>query len=113
MHRTDDGHQIDVRTYGIIDLGASEAATKVFTLQPDMASVPFGVAGKSVFWISWAIADSIFFEPAARTEYIVSDPRLKFLESSFIVGNAQVIIDQNGVTIENRQSLVLTPGEGE
>jgi hypothetical protein len=41
----------------------------------------------------------------------VSDPRLEFLESSFIVGNAQVIMDQNGVTIENGQSLVLTPKE--
>jgi len=41
--RTDDGHVIDVRTYGIIDL-VPEAA-KVFTLQPDMASVGFGHAG--------------------------------------------------------------------
>lgn len=46
---------------------------------------------------------------AARVEYLVSDPRLKFLEHSFVVGNARIIIDELGVTIENRQSIVLTP----
>ncbi|KAL2831377.1 hypothetical protein BDW59DRAFT_130693 [Aspergillus cavernicola] len=86
--KTDDGQVIDIRTFGIVDL--VPAAAKVFTLQPDMASVPFGHA-------------------AARTEYLVSDPKLKFLESSFFVGNAQIIIDENGVTIENRQSIVITP----
>jgi hypothetical protein len=50
---------------------------------------------------------------AARVEYLVSDPRLKFLEHSYIVGNAQIIIDEQGVTIENRQSIVLTPKAAE
>ncbi|KAG8163843.1 hypothetical protein KVR01_005761 [Diaporthe batatas] len=86
--QTEEGHQIDVRTFGIITM--VPAAEKIFTLQPDMASVGFGHA-------------------AARTEYLVSDPKLKFLESSFIVGSAQVIVDQTGVTIENRQSIVTTP----
>lgn len=40
---------------------------------------------------------------------MVSDPKLKFLESSIVVGSAQVSIDETGVTIENRQSLLLTP----
>ncbi len=47
VSRTEDGHVIDVRTFGIIDL--VPAAAKVFTLQPDMASVPFGHAGMSCF----------------------------------------------------------------
>jgi hypothetical protein len=41
---------IDVRTFGIIDL--VPAAAKVFTLQPDMASVPFGHAGNVFFVLS-------------------------------------------------------------
>ncbi|KAJ5736901.1 uncharacterized protein N7483_002026 [Penicillium malachiteum] len=86
--KTDDGHVIDIRTFGTVDM--VPAAAKVFTLQPDMASVPFGHA-------------------AARIEYLVNDPKPKFLENSFLVGNAQVIIDETGVTIENRQSIVLTP----
>ncbi|CAN8104618.1 unnamed protein product [Discula destructiva] len=86
--QTEDGHQIDIRTRGIITM-VPEAA-KIFTLQPDMASVGFGHA-------------------AAKTEYLVTDPALKFLENSYLVGSAQIIVDQNGVTIENRQSLVTTP----
>jgi hypothetical protein len=50
---------------------------------------------------------------AARVEYLVSDPKLKFLEHNFIVGNAQIIIDEQGVTIENRQSILLTPKAAE
>ncbi|RKU46354.1 hypothetical protein DL546_001778 [Coniochaeta pulveracea] len=86
---TEDGHVIDVRTKGIIDMTAP-AAAKVFTLQPDMASVPFGHA-------------------AANVEYLASDPKLKFLEYSYFVGSAQIIIDEQGVTLGNRQSIVLTP----
>ena len=44
---------------------------------------------------------------AAKSEYIVSDPKLKFLENSILVGNAQIIVDETGVTVENRQSLVV------
>jgi hypothetical protein len=50
---------------------------------------------------------------AARVEYLVSDPKLKFLEHAFVVGNAQIIINEQGVTIENRQSILLTPKETE
>ncbi|KAK8037114.1 hypothetical protein PG991_001428 [Apiospora marii] len=85
--QTEDGQQIDVRTFGIIDT-SNPAASKVFNLHPDMATVPFGHA-------------------VARTEYLVSDPKLKFLESTMLVGNARVIVDQTGVTIENRQSIVV------
>ncbi|KAI1387730.1 uncharacterized protein F4822DRAFT_291171 [Hypoxylon trugodes] len=83
---TEDGHQIDLRTYGIVTMGPE--ASKVFNLQPDMCTVPFGYI-------------------PAKSEYIVSDPKLKFLESSVLVGNARVIVDETGVTVENRQSLVL------
>ncbi|KAI0132732.1 hypothetical protein BJ170DRAFT_615143 [Xylariales sp. AK1849] len=84
--RTEESHEIDVRVYGIVKMGPE--AFKVFNLQPDMATVPFG-------WIT------------AKAEYIVSDPKLKFLESSILVGNVRAVIDANGVTIENRQSIVL------
>ncbi|KAI5867268.1 hypothetical protein GGS23DRAFT_547604 [Durotheca rogersii] len=86
--RSEEGHEIDVRVYGIVKMGPE--ASKVFNLQPDMATVPFG-------WIT------------AKAEYIVSDPKLKFLETSILVGNARVLIDpETGVTIENRQSIVLS-----
>ena len=42
--RTEDGQDIDVRTFGIIDMDSP--AGKVFNLQPDMATVPFGWASK-------------------------------------------------------------------
>lgn len=41
---TEDGHKIDLRTYGIVTM--SPEAAKVFTLQPDMSSVPFGHIGR-------------------------------------------------------------------
>lgn len=46
---------------------------------------------------------------AANVEYLASDPKLKFLEYSYFVGSAQIIIDEQGVTLENRQSIVVTP----
>ncbi|KUI54198.1 hypothetical protein VP1G_10660 [Cytospora mali] len=49
------------------------------------------------------------FRGIAQTEYLVADPKLRFLESSFIVGSAQVLGHENGVNIQNRQSLVITP----
>jgi len=52
-------------------------------------------------------------DTAERAEYLVSDSKLKFLEHSFVVGNAQIIIDEKGVTIENRQSILLTPKAAE
>ncbi|KAI1842801.1 hypothetical protein JX266_010977 [Neoarthrinium moseri] len=82
----EDGNEIDVRVFGIVKMGPE--ASKLFNLQPDMATVPFG-------WIT------------AKAEYIVSDPRLKVLENSILVGNASAIVDANGVTIENRQSIVV------
>ncbi|KAI1879708.1 hypothetical protein JX265_002662 [Neoarthrinium moseri] len=84
--RTEDGNEIDVRVFGIVKMGPE--ASKLFNLQPDMATVPFG-------WIT------------AKAEYIVSDPKLKVLENSILVGNASAIVDANGVTIENRQSIVV------
>ncbi|KAF3011503.1 hypothetical protein E8E14_008157 [Neopestalotiopsis sp. 37M] len=84
--RTEEGQEIDVRVFGIVKMGPE--AAKLFGLQPDMATVPFG-------WIT------------AKCEYIVSDPKLKFLENNVLVGNARAIVDANGVTIENRQSIVL------
>lgn len=41
--RTEEGQEIDVRVFGIVKMGPE--AAKLFGLQPDMATVPFG-------WIS-------------------------------------------------------------
>ena len=43
--RTEEGHEIDVRTIGIVEMSPDHSA-KVFNLQPDMSSVPFGFVGQ-------------------------------------------------------------------
>lgn len=44
---------------------------------------------------------------AANDEYLASDPKLKILKYSYFVARAQITIDEQDVTPENRQSIVL------
>ncbi|KAK7920439.1 hypothetical protein PG985_008461 [Apiospora marii] len=102
--QTEDGQQIDVRTFGIIDT-SNPAASKTWPRSLLVTQVCFAADYSAYLEIS--MTGELIYTTVARTEYLVSDPKLKFLESTMLVGNARVIVDQTGVTIENRQSIVV------
>ncbi|KAK4240601.1 hypothetical protein C8A03DRAFT_31307 [Achaetomium macrosporum] len=84
--KTEQGHPIDIRSQGVIEM--SPPMAKIFSMDPEMKTTPFG------FTTAWATLT-------------VADPALKALESSTFVGNSRMIVDQTGVTVEVRQSLVV------
>ncbi|KAI9730789.1 MAG: hypothetical protein M1818_008069 [Claussenomyces sp. TS43310] len=84
--KTQEGFAIDVRSQGVIQLAPPMA--KIFNMEPDMATVPFGMTTSSA-------------------TLVVADPALKVLENSVFAGNSRMIVDQQGVTVEVRQSLVV------
>ncbi|KAH9209735.1 hypothetical protein DL95DRAFT_476503 [Leptodontidium sp. 2 PMI_412] len=90
--RTKQGFSIDLRSQGVIELAPPMA--KIFNMEPDMVTVPFGMT------TSWATM-------------VVADPALKFLENSVFVGNSRMIVDEQGVSIEVRQSLVVASTDAE
>lgn len=86
MARTEAGHSIDFRYKGIIKMAPN--VKKIFEMQPDMATVPFGYA-------------------TGAHSFLVADPALKDLENSTFVSNGRILVHENGLTVERRQSKVL------
>ncbi|KGO77077.1 Uncharacterized protein family UPF0311 [Penicillium italicum] len=84
--RTEQGHSIDFRYKGVIKMAPD--VKKIFGNQPDMVTVPFGYA------------------TGAHT-FVVADPALKELEHSTFVSNGRIIVHENGLTVETRQSKVV------
>ncbi|KAK9414816.1 putative Lipid/polyisoprenoid-binding YceI-like domain-containing protein [Seiridium unicorne] len=84
--KTTEGFPIDLRSQGVIELTPPMA--KIFGMEPDMATVPFGSS------TSWATLT-------------VADPALKSLENGLYAGNSRMIVDENGLTVEVRQSLII------
>ncbi|RYP71297.1 hypothetical protein DL771_004874 [Monosporascus sp. 5C6A] len=86
MARTEEGHSIDFRYTGVIKMAPE--VHKIFDMQPDMATVPFG------------------FATGSHT-FLVADPALKLLENSTFVSNGRIIVHEKGLIVETRQSLVV------
>ncbi|MCJ1359172.1 MAG: hypothetical protein MMC33_009172 [Icmadophila ericetorum] len=84
--RTEQGHAIDFRYVGVIKMPPE--VWKIFNMDSDMATVPFGYATGS-------------------HTFLVADPALKDLENSVFVSNGRIIVHEKGLTVETRQSLVV------
>ncbi|KAK1979460.1 hypothetical protein LZ30DRAFT_596845 [Colletotrichum cereale] len=84
--KTEAGHSIDFRYQGIIEM--APGVKKIFEMQPDAATVPFGFA-------------------TGQHQFLVADPALKKLENSVFVSNGRIKVHEKGLTVETRQSLVV------
>ncbi|KAH7311414.1 hypothetical protein B0I35DRAFT_438033 [Stachybotrys elegans] len=86
MARTENGSSIDFRYVGVIRMAPE--VHKIFDQDPDMATVPFG------------------FATGSHT-FVVADPALKDLENSVFVSNGRILVEESGLVVETRQSLVV------
>ncbi|KAI4087630.1 MAG: hypothetical protein LQ339_008865 [Xanthoria mediterranea] len=86
MARTEQGQAIDFRYTGVIKMPPE--VQKIFNMDPNMATVPFGHATGS-------------------HSFLVADPALKDLENSVFVSNGRIKVTENGLVVETRQSLVV------
>ncbi|OHE98121.1 hypothetical protein CORC01_06635 [Colletotrichum orchidophilum] len=84
--KTEEGHSIDFRYQGIIKMAPE--VKKIFGMQPDAVTVPFGFA-------------------TGQHQFLVADPALKKLENGVFVINGRIVVHEKGLTVETRQSLVI------
>ncbi|KAL8907094.1 MAG: hypothetical protein Q9171_005999 [Xanthocarpia ochracea] len=105
MARTEQGHAIDFRYTGVIKMPPE--VSKIFNMDPDMATVPFGHASES-----FATSIDVEIEEADEREagshtFLVADPALKELENNVFVSNGRIAVTEKGLVVETRQSLVV------
>lgn len=95
---------MDFRYKGVIKMAPK--VHKLFDMAPDMATVPFGFASK-FYENTQSLAFDIDSILAGSHTFVVADPALKLLENSTFVSNGRIIVHENGLTVETRQSLVI------
>ncbi|KAF2710680.1 hypothetical protein K504DRAFT_523579 [Pleomassaria siparia CBS 279.74] len=78
--------EIDFRYKGVIKM--ADKVHQIFNMDPGMHTVPFGYATGS-------------------HTFLVADPELKDVENSVFVSNGRIIVHENGLTVETRQSKVI------
>jgi hypothetical protein len=103
--RTDKGFSIDFRYKGVIQL--AEEVSLIFDMDEKMHTVPFGYAS---MWMQHPVYMQISLLTccaAGSHTFFVADPDLKVLENSTFVSNGRILVHENGLTVETRQSLVV------
>ncbi|KAI0157186.1 hypothetical protein GGR52DRAFT_577180 [Hypoxylon sp. FL1284] len=84
--QTEKGYAIDFRAAGVINI--TPEIRKIVTMDPTMATVPFGAI-------------------TASHSFLSADPELKVLESKVFCSNSRFIVSEKGLGVETRQSLVV------
>jgi len=87
--------------------------SKIFNMDADMATVPFGNASEFIrllfcCWLGGTLkADWLRVRKAGSHTFLVADPALKDLENSVFVSNGRILVTEKGLVVETRQSLVV------
>lgn len=112
---------------GVITM--TEDLLKIFTMSPDMKTVPFGNASKCILYLINALRDGIpaykttFHYRSTQTFYpiltsirstvgsytfTVADPKLKDLENNMWSSSSRIIVGEKGLQVESRIAKVVS-----